>query len=381
MPRVDRDDWVRAGLYEPAAVGSDDRRALLEFLTERGATLDQLIEAHRLGRLPAVASELVLGGQAATMSVRELAAACGLLVERVQRILLALGLSVTADDTLRDGWVGMVGAFEQGAALMGDDALMAFSRVLGAAATSIAEAAVALFYAELGPGTEREGSDELHRAQLSERAALAFSAVPEVLSGVLMAQFDRTSRRAALVRGWTTSSGDQGEDSAGETIALGFVDLVGSTSWAQGLSLRDHSLALSRFESAAWSHAVTAGGRVVKLIGDEVFFAAPTVDTAVRIGSGICAAVAADALLPPARGAVGYGFATSREGDYFGSVVNLVSRLTKSARPGTLIVTEEAVGLLSTDDWELRELPPQHIRGFATPVRVFDVVAVGRQHP
>jgi adenylate cyclase len=58
---------------------------------------------------------------------------------------------------------------------------------------------------------------------------------------------------------------------------LGFVDLVGSTSWAEGLTLRDHSLVLSRFESAAWSSAVLAGGRVIKMIGAEVFFAAPTV--------------------------------------------------------------------------------------------------------
>ena len=96
----------------------------------------------------------------------------------------------------------------------------------------------------------------------------------------------------------------------GERVALGFVDLVGSTAWAEGLSLRDQSLALSGFESTAWSSAVLAGGRVVKMIGDEVFFVAPSVDTACRIALDVCGAVAVDPLLPAARGAVGYGLVT-----------------------------------------------------------------------
>jgi class 3 adenylate cyclase len=285
-----------------------------------------------------------------------------------------------ADDKLREDWVVLMAAFEQGAALMGDDALVAFTRVLGAAATSIAEAAVALFYAELGPGTEREGSDELARAHVAETATLAFSTVPDVLSRVLTAQFERANRRVALARGWTAPSETQGDESAaGEVVALGFVDLVGSTSWAEGLTLRDHSLALSRFESAAWSSAILAGGRVIKMIGDEVFFAAPTVDAACRIGTDVCAAAAADPLLPPARGALGYGLATPREGDYFGPLVNLVSRLAKTAASGTLIATRQAAETLRANNWNLQELDPRPVRGLEAPVPVVAVTCASQQ--
>jgi adenylate cyclase len=256
---------------------------------------------------------------------------------------------------------------------MGDDALNAFTRVLGSAATSIAEAAIALFYAELGPGSEREGSDELDRAQMSESATLAFSAVPEVLSQVLVEQFGRANRRAAVVRGWAPTSVDHEEITDGELVALGFVDLVGSTSWAEGLTLRQYSLALSRFESAAWSSAVLAGGRVIKMIGDEVFFAAPTADAACRIGTDVCGAAQTDPLLPSARGAVGFGLATPREGDYFGPLVNLVSRLTKAARPETLVVTQRAAEELSDSDWDLTALGPEPVRGLEDPVPVFAV--------
>ena len=381
MQPMDTDGWERAGLFDPDAPGADERRDLLEFLTARGATVEEMVEAHRLGRLPGVAGDLVMGKRPETRSVGEVAARCGVPVERLQRVLLSLGFPITPDDRLSDEWIDMMGAFQQGAELMGDEAINAFARVLGAAATSIAEAALALFYAELGPGTEREGPDELARARMSESATLAFSAVPDVLSRVLVYQFDRANRRAAAVRGWGQVPADGVDPSDGELVALGFVDLVGSTSWAEGLSLRDHSLALSRFESAAWSSAVLAGGRVIKMIGDEVFFAAPTADAACRIGIAVCTAAASDPLLPPARGAVGYGIATPREGDYFGPLVNLISRITKTAPSGTVVVTREAAEALPPHGWHLESIDPQPVRGLEVPVQVFTVSAAAGAAP
>jgi adenylate cyclase len=373
---MDLEGWEAVGLYDPGAPGAEERLALLEFLTERGATVEQMVEAHRLGSLPAVAGDLVLQRSPSTVSVEEVAALCGLPVERVLRILLSLGLPMDADSTLPQGTGELIDAFEQGAALMGEEAILAFTRVLGAAAINIAEAAVALFYSELGPGSGREGSDELARAQNSERATLALTSVPDVLSHVLYAQFDRASHRAALARGWATPSGGhdgQSVTGGGEYVALGFVDLVGSTRWAEGLSLRDQSLALSRFESAAWSSAVLAGGRVVKMIGDEVFFAAPTADAACRIGLEVCQAAADDPLLPPARGAIGYGLVTPREGDFFGPLVNLISRLVRLASPGELVTTESTAETLSDGLWTLRELDPRLMHQVESPVRVFAV--------
>ncbi len=377
---ADSEAWEAAGLWDPAASGADERRALLEYLTERGATLEQMVEAYRLDGLPGVAGGLVLGRPPATLSLEEVAARHGVSVQRVERVLLAVGLPVDADSKLPEYLIPLMSAFEQGVALMGEEAILAFMRVLGAAATNVAEAAVALFYAELGPGSEKEGSDELARARISEMATLAFASVPEVLSDVLVAQFERATRRTLLARGWSapppTAGGTQDPvvpDGPGEVVALGFVDLVGSTQWAEGLSLRDYSLALSRFESSAWSSAVLAGGRVVKMMGDEVFFAAPSVDAAIRIGAEVCRAATLDPLLPPARGAVGYGMVTPREGDYFGPMVNLVSRLVKSAAPGGLVLTEEAAASLPPHSWVLRQLDPQPVRGLDRPVGVFAV--------
>jgi class 3 adenylate cyclase len=370
MGSVDTDAWEGAGLYQPGSAGAEERLALLEYLTERGATLEQMVEADRLGALPSVAGDLVPTQSPATLSVEQLAARCGVPVETVQRVLLAAGLPLAPDTKLSQDLDALISTFVQGADLMGEDAILAFTRVLGAAAANIAEGAVALFYAELGPGTPREGFDEVARAQMSERATLAFANIPEVLRRVIMAQFDRATRRALITRGSSLPAGVWG---AHEVAALGFVDLVGSTAWAAGLSLRDQSLALSRFESDAWSSAVLAGGRVIKMIGDEAFFTAPSADAACRVAIEVCRAAAQDPMLPPARAAVGQGLVTPREGDYFGPLVNVVSRLVKVAAPGDLVVTEEVASALPPDRWTVRDLGPTEVRGVEEPVRVFAV--------
>jgi len=142
------------------------------------------------------------------------------------------------------------------------------------------------------------------------------------------------------------------------------------------LSLREQSLALSRFESAAWSSAVLNGGRIVKMIGDEVFFAAPTADAVCRIGIDAIRAAAEDEVLPPARGVVGIGYATPREGDYFGPLVNLLSRMEKIGNPNDLIVTEEVAKELPATDWSVEVLEPVELRGIEQPVQAFHIERV-----
>ena len=289
------------------------------------------------------------------------------------RALLAAGIPARRDTEVPGDLASFMTAFESGSAILGEEAILAFTRVLGAAANNIAEAAIALFFAELGPGTVRQGPNELARARLAETATAAFTEVPGALALLVMDAFERAQRRAVAARSWLgPTSAAQGEDDGPtEVVALGFVDLVGSTAWAQAINLRDQNLALTRFESAAWTSAVLAGGRVIKTIGDEVFFAAPDAEAACRIGVEVCRAAADDEVLPPARGAVGIGPATPREGDYYGPLVNLLARLVKTGAPGELVVTEAVAKDLAPDLWSLRPLGPAELRGIEGPVRVF----------
>jgi len=365
-----KEAWRAAGLYDPRDPGAAERLALLEYLTERGATMEQMVEAHRLGTLPGVAGRLVTQGSEGVVTVDEVAARAGVAASRVMRTLLAGGIPAGHETEVAANLVSLMTAFEQGAALMGEEATLAFTRVLGAAANTVAEAAVALFFAELGPGTVREGPDELARARQSEAATVAFVAVPDVLSLLVMDAFERAQRRAEAARSPLASSPPADGEAEGptEVVALGFVDLVGSTAWGEALSLRDQSLALTRFESAAWTSAVLGGGRVIKMIGDEVFFAAPSAEAACRIALEICRAAAADEVLPPARGSVGVGPATPREGDYFGPLVNLLSRLVKAGAPGEVVATEAVAAAVPSELFLLRPLQSVVLRGIAEPV-------------
>jgi len=367
--------WEQEGLYDPLDPASAERLALLEYLTARGATIEQMVEAHRTRSLPGVAGDLVTQGRTPTATVDDIAEESGVDLPRVLRALLAAGIPAESDTEVPADLVGLMQAFQQGAALMGDEAILAFTRVLGASAMNIAEAAVALFFAELGPGTVREGPDELERARLAEAATTAFTAVPDVLVRLVMDAFERAQRRAQEARSWVApfEAGGGADEGGSEVVALGFVDLVGSTAWAQTMNLREQNLALTRFESAAWTSAVLRGGRVVKTIGDEVFFTAPTAEAACRIGTEVCQAAVDDPVLPSARGAVGVGPATPREGDYFGPLVNLLSRLVKVGAPGELVVTESVAADLERDRWEVHPLEPADLRGITEPVRAFTV--------
>jgi adenylate cyclase len=367
-------EWERAGLYDPDDPGAEERLALLEYLTERGATMQQMVEAHAVGMLPGVAGDLVTQRLRPTVPVTAIAARHGVTVARVLRVLQAAGIPATERDEVPEDLAGLMHAFEQGVEVMGEEAILAFTRVLGASAISIAEAAVALFFAEFGPGMVREGHDELARARLSGAATTAFTAVPSVLGEMVMDHFERAQRRAQAARSWAERAGDSVADGPVEVVALGFVDLVGSTRWSRTVGLREQNLALTRFESAAWSSAVQTGGRVVKSIGDEVFFVAPTVDAACRIGTDVIRAAHEDSVLPSARGAVGVGPVTPREGDYYGPLVNLLSRLVKVGQPSDLVVTADAAADLPEAAWSLQALEPAVLRGVEGPVEPFRIV-------
>jgi adenylate cyclase len=132
------------------------------------------------------------------------------------------------------------------------------------------------------------------------------------------------------------------------TLAIAFVDLVAFT--RVSLSLPDDEFArlLSRFESLASDIVTEAGGRVVKLIGDEVMFVCPGADDAARAALDLVAACEANGL-PAARGGLALGPLLARGGDYFGRSVNLASRLVDSAPAGTVLADELLAGAIPKD--------------------------------
>jgi len=357
------------GLYDPGSPTAADRLALLEYLDGRGATVHQMVDADAEGVLFALSSHLAAFGPVDRIPLREVAARSQTSVDRIRRLMLAQGIPVDDETMLAVSVVEDAAAFETAMAMFGDEATLAFTRVMGASVARIVDAAISLFYGEVSP-TMPTDATELERARINERAGAVFALLPSVITHLLEQCFRDTSVRAATSRG----------DAVGQTVTvgIGFVDLVGSTQWAGHLSLKEHALALARFESAAWDIATGLGGRVVKLIGDEAMIVAESPATACRIAVSMCAAVGSDAGLPAARAGVGFGEVTARGGDYVGPLVNLVARSVKVAGEGEVVVTAEVRDRLPAgESWATRDVGRHALRGVDAPIRLFQVVEAG----
>ncbi|UVI37397.1 adenylate/guanylate cyclase domain-containing protein [Brevibacterium spongiae] len=132
--------------------------------------------------------------------------------------------------------------------------------------------------------------------------------------------------------------------------AVGFIDLVSFTRLSQKMEPRQLADMVQEFQGMAYNIVATGGGRVIKTVGDEVFFAASTPLAGAEIAMTLMERVTAAEDLPQARVGFVWGRVLSRLGDIFGSSVNLAARLTAVAEPGTIFTDEETARVLSASD-------------------------------
>jgi adenylate cyclase len=124
-------------------------------------------------------------------------------------------------------------------------------------------------------------------------------------------------------------------------LCVGFADMVGFTMLSQQLSEEELAALVSRFEDVAHDTVTARGGRVVKMIGDEVMFVTETATDAARIALALAEAYADDELLSDVRVALAVGPVLVQDGDFYGPVVNLASRAAGIAAPGSVLVSDE----------------------------------------
>ena len=75
--------------------------------------------------------------------------------------------------------------------------------------------------------------------------------------------------------------------------------------------------------------------------------------------------------MPSLRVGVAHGPATSRGGDWFGSTVNLASRVTGQAKPGRVLATEPVAEASERYDWQRRRR--RSLKGVEGRVRLFSL--------
>ncbi len=115
------------------------------------------------------------------------------------------------------------------------------------------------------------------------------------------------------------------------------------------------------------------GTRMIKTLGDGVLLTASNPVVGVRMVFGIVEGLHDLGIGIDARSGVDHGPVVERDGDVFGSTVNLASRASSLAQPGHLVVTRavaEAVGVL---DIAVKPMGIQPVTGFVDPVELFEI--------
>jgi adenylate cyclase len=366
---MDAAEFEVLGLYDPEAPDAADRLALLEWLADRGVSIGQIAEAGATGRLTAIAGDLALR-PGPRLSMVEVAEGADLSVEQIRQLSLTIGLPVedVNERIYTPGDVEVFKLFSAATELFPETSVMQFVRVVGASLARAADAAVSLFLAEVEtPITEAQAGElALARAQLDAIGAL--NLLINHLETLFRAHMELAIRRNTAARAEATSK-------ITVFVAVGFVDLVGFTPLSQRLPVRELHSIVDAFEGSAYDIVTSNRGRVVKLIGDEVMFVALEPEDACEIALALVDRFAeADSNVTP-RGGLAVGEILTRGGDYYGSVVNLASRIADLAVPNEILVTpdlreraEKAVAPLTFDAAGRRLL-----KGFDEPLELFAV--------
>jgi adenylate cyclase len=292
---------------------------------------------------------------------QEILAAAGVSQQRADRLWRAMGFPDAQDDTVfftdRD-----LEALRQtdrliSAGLLRPEEAEAVTRAVAQAQSRLADWQV---------GTLRRLAESLPGGADPEQIVELVGGVLPVLEDVQAYVWRRHLAAAAsrLLAGDTDPRIPAGGE-PGRSEVVGFADMVGFTRATRRMSRDELATVLECFEATTSEVIVEGRGRIVKTVGDEVLFAADDPVVAAEIALRLVAAFRDEPVLPELRVGMAAGQVLSRYGDVFGEVVNIASRLTTHARPGSVLVDKELATALADDRrYELRSLPAMTVRGY-----------------
>jgi adenylate cyclase len=330
---------------------SDDEalRVVRDFLLDHGASEEEIVRAQTADVLDLLAADRILVPNEVRYSEAEVSERTGMPVELARRFWRALGFpDPTPDDKLfTELDIGAIRLLETMVELGFADVetFLQLARVVGSSSARIADAELSTSL--LGMLSSPASGESVETAyRFICLADQTLPALGDLHGFVWRRHFQAAVRRAMSLR-------SRGESTTLPELCVGFADMVGFTMLSQQLSEEELAILVGRFEDVAHDVVTSLGGRVVKMIGDEVMFVTDSVVAAARTGVGLAETYADDKLLSDVRVGLAVGPVLLQDGDYYGPVVNLANRLADIAAPGTVVVTDEFHAAL------LREVPPE----------------------
>ena len=336
-----------------------DRHWLEAFLRSLGVGDVEVGPAAESGveALQALAINHIAGIGPGALTRQEMAEATGVDIERIRRFWRAMGFPDVDDEApvFTDGDVEVLRIVRQvlEGRLAPETEALQIVRTMGQALSRVAESQIAA----LGTRVDLRTSDP--DPELLATVDQLIRTFRPLLERTLVFVWRRHVAAAAQREIFVSAQGP------GEAcLGIGFADLVRFTALSQELDEASLATLVDRFETIAFETVSGHGGRVVKMIGDEVMFAAGEPAGTAAIALDLLDACVADPALPPVRIGAAWGPVVSVVGDHFGRTVNLASRLVGVARPGTVVVSSELRDALEdAGDLDLVPIRPRTLKG------------------
>lgn len=357
--------WTAAGLYDPAAANAVERAELLAWIADHGVTLEQMRSANDIDELGALVGDLALR-PGRRLSAEEISEVTGFALDEIEKLRRATGFAAPDDgeSPYRESDLELFATFRAASAIFTQQELTYLSLVIGNSMRRIAEAAVEMFMRDVEAPIKDRGqapSVELAKANL-EANQLAKSAVG-VFEPLFLMHLERATKDMRRARSLT-------DDHHTALLTVGFIDLTGFTTRSGAASPAELLDLVLQFETTAVDLVSDRGGRLVKLIGDEVMFTAIDSDVACSIAADLV--VAAGRWAAGARAGIARGVVIPSGGDVYGDVVNAAARIVDAAVSGEVLVTADVVGDAAQHEFE--PAGRRALKGFAEPVRLWSLL-------
>ncbi|MEB4210218.1 adenylate/guanylate cyclase domain-containing protein [Mycobacterium sp. 94-17] len=311
-----------------------ERAELVNWLLDQGVTAEEI----RATNPPLLlATRHLIGDDGSYVSTREISETHGIDLDLLQRVQRAIGLARVDDP---DAVVHMRADGESAAfaqrfveAGLDPEQVVLVVRVL---AEGLSRAAEVMRYSALSaimhPGASEIEIAKGSKALVSEIAPMLGPMIQNMLFMQLRHMMETEAVNAA-------------ERAAGKPlpgarqITVAFADLVDFTRIGEAVSPEELGHLANRLAILARDMTVPPV-RFIKTIGDAVMFVCPDPLPLLDVIVKLVETVDTDNDFPRLRAGLASGMAVSRAGDWFGSPVNVASRVTNVARPGTVLAAD-----------------------------------------
>jgi len=323
---------VRKGRWTPAAAA---QARIVARMRERGHSLDELKEAGKEGKLSFGMAEDIFADTSETVDLETAAEAIGLSVEVIERVMTVMGTPVDREQSLSARDVEALKRMgEVAEAGLPVEALLQLTRVYADLARRTSPTAVPLF-------------EYLH-----DRYLRYF--LEQDVIGHMESDF----------------GGDTNLDQVRTTLC--FIDLTGFTRFTEQEGDATAFSVVEQFTETVEA-TLPPEANIVKTIGDEVMVVSPDPGSLAEWAVGFLALFTDR---PKPRAGIHHGAVVFRDGDYYGSQVNLAHRVVNRALGGEVLITDAvAAAIEDHPDLETDPIGAVDLKGFPVPTPLFVIRA------